>query len=322
MTVLIDPPAWAAHGTVFSHLVSDTSLIELRTFARAAGVPDRAFDLDHYDVPAARYDALVGAGAVPVEGGELTRRLAASGLRIPGGERAGSKRRALLTRWDALSPATAVRAGSGDGPHPSGGWRAVGEELDARWREPHRTYHTAFHLASALDALELLPADAAAAGVPVPEDAAWRARVALWFHDAVHDGATPADEEASAALVHELLGPLLDRRGVDEIARLVMVTARHDPDPGDLAGCLVSDADLAILGAAPAAYARYVHQVRAEYAHVPEELFRQGRAQVLRGLLDGGDLFRTSWGRARWQDRAESNLVAELRGLGAAGERA
>ena len=36
MTVLIDPPAWPAHGTVFSHLVSDASLEELHAFARAA----------------------------------------------------------------------------------------------------------------------------------------------------------------------------------------------------------------------------------------------------------------------------------------------
>jgi predicted metal-dependent HD superfamily phosphohydrolase len=309
VSVLIDPPAWPAHGTVFSHLVSDTSLIELREFARAAGVPDRAFDLDHYDVPAARHDTLVAAGAIPVDGGELARRLAASGLRIPGGERAGSKRQALLARWDALSPTAAARAGAS-------GWRAVGEALDERWREPHRTYHTAFHLAFALDALDVLLADAAAAGDPVPEDAAWRARVALWFHDAVHDGATPADEEASAALVHDLLGPLALESGVvEEVARLVMVTAAHDPAPADLAGCLVSDADLAILGAEPGVYARYVHQVRAEYAHVPEDLFRQGRAQVLEALLGTGDLFCTAWGRARRQTRAESNLAAELREL-------
>ncbi|WP_036964903.1 DUF4031 domain-containing protein, partial [Promicromonospora kroppenstedtii] len=80
MTLFIDPPAWPAHGTLFSHLVSDRSLQELRLFARAAGVPDRALDLDHYDVPAERYDDLVAAGAVPVDGGDLARRLAGSGL--------------------------------------------------------------------------------------------------------------------------------------------------------------------------------------------------------------------------------------------------
>ncbi|WP_022880987.1 DUF4031 domain-containing protein [Gryllotalpicola ginsengisoli] len=82
MTVLIDRPVWPAHGTLWSHLVSDASLTELHEFADAAGVPRRAFDLDHYDVPAERYDELVERGAVPVSMRELVLRLRASGLRV------------------------------------------------------------------------------------------------------------------------------------------------------------------------------------------------------------------------------------------------
>ena len=82
MTVLIDQPIWPAHGTHFSHLVSDSSLAELHAFAAANGVPGRAFDLDHYDVPQRRYHDLVAAGATPVTGRELVLRLVASGLRV------------------------------------------------------------------------------------------------------------------------------------------------------------------------------------------------------------------------------------------------
>lgn len=81
MTVLIDPPRWPAHGRLWSHLVSDTSLAELHAFARAAGIPERGFDADHYDVPDERYDALVAAGAEPVPSRELLQRLLDSGLR-------------------------------------------------------------------------------------------------------------------------------------------------------------------------------------------------------------------------------------------------
>lgn len=88
MTVLIDPPAWPAHGMLWSHLVSDASLAELHAFARRAGVPERAFDLDHYDVPDRRYDELVAAGAVAVGGKELVTRLVASGLRVRARDRA------------------------------------------------------------------------------------------------------------------------------------------------------------------------------------------------------------------------------------------
>lgn len=82
MTVLIDPPAWPAHGRLWAHLVSDESYDELHSFAAAAGIPARGFDHDHYDVPEERWHDLVARGAVPVTGRELLRRLQVSGLRI------------------------------------------------------------------------------------------------------------------------------------------------------------------------------------------------------------------------------------------------
>jgi hypothetical protein len=82
MTVLIDQPSWPAHGTYFSHLVSDFSLEELHAFAAENAIPSRAFDLDHYDVPERRYADLVAAGATPVTGRELVIALRDSGLRV------------------------------------------------------------------------------------------------------------------------------------------------------------------------------------------------------------------------------------------------
>ena len=82
MTVLIDTPLWPKHGTVWAHLVSDRSIEELQDFAERVGLPRRGFDLDHYDVPAERYDELVAAGAEPVSPRDLVRRLAASGLGV------------------------------------------------------------------------------------------------------------------------------------------------------------------------------------------------------------------------------------------------
>ncbi|MBA2445164.1 MAG: DUF4031 domain-containing protein [Nocardioidaceae bacterium] len=81
MALWIDPPVWPAHGRLWSHLISDTSLAELHTFAAAQGVPRRGFERDHYDVPASSYDALVSAGATPVSAREVVRSLTASGLR-------------------------------------------------------------------------------------------------------------------------------------------------------------------------------------------------------------------------------------------------
>lgn len=79
--ILIDPPVWPGWGRVWSHLVSDESLEELHAFAKAAGIPAKGFDRDHYDVPSDLYDEMVALGALPVASRILVRRLIDSGLR-------------------------------------------------------------------------------------------------------------------------------------------------------------------------------------------------------------------------------------------------
>ena len=206
---------------------------------------------------------------------------------------------ALTARWDGLL-----------GRLTSHDPTAVGRELIARWSEPHRRYHDLAHLTAVLDAVHDL------AGHAQDLDAV---RLAVWYHDAVYAGA-PDDEENSARLAEADLTALALPAGlVAETARLVRLTATHDPLPGDSNGETLCDADLAILAAAPAAYGRYAEAVRAEYAHVPDDAFRAGRAAVLDNLLARPELFRTSAGRERWEAAARANVEAELRTLTAAG---
>ena len=82
MSVLIDPPAWPGpRGLLWSHLVSDSSYAELHAFARALGIPDRALDRDHYDVPEKLYAKAMEHGAIAVSSRTLVARLHAAGLR-------------------------------------------------------------------------------------------------------------------------------------------------------------------------------------------------------------------------------------------------
>ncbi|KOT32026.1 hypothetical protein ADK41_30430 [Streptomyces caelestis] len=66
---------------MWSHLVSDLSYDELHTFADRLGVPRRAFERDHYDLPRHRYADAVRAGAVEVSSREVVRLLHGAGLR-------------------------------------------------------------------------------------------------------------------------------------------------------------------------------------------------------------------------------------------------
>ena len=83
VAVLIDSPVWPWRGRRWSHLVSDVSYEELHAFVAAElGIPRRAFQGDHYDVPEELYGEAVAAGAEPVGSRELLSRLMAAGLRL------------------------------------------------------------------------------------------------------------------------------------------------------------------------------------------------------------------------------------------------
>jgi hypothetical protein len=81
VSILIDRPLWPARGRLWSHLVSDSSFEELHDFAGRLGVPARAFERDHYDVPSDLYDAALRLGAEPIGCQELVARLIRAGLR-------------------------------------------------------------------------------------------------------------------------------------------------------------------------------------------------------------------------------------------------
>jgi predicted metal-dependent HD superfamily phosphohydrolase len=183
----------------------------------------------------------------------------------------------------------------------------VGVALLRAYRAPDRGYHDLRHLAEVLDTVDELA-----------RDAPWldRVRLAAWFHDAVYDTQEPtpgASEERSAAWAEtELVGLGVAAADAAEVARLVRLTASHDPGPDDAAGDVLCDADLAVLARDPAGYADYAAAVRREYAHVPDAAFAAGRSAILSDLVARPSLFRTQEGRRRWEATARANVAAEL----------
>jgi predicted metal-dependent HD superfamily phosphohydrolase len=201
----------------------------------------------------------------------------------------------------------ALGAGAADGPAVKG----AGAELLRRWREPHRHYHSLAHLTAVLSIVDTEAAYAAQPDL---------VRLAAWCHDAVYDPRAAGDrnERDSAALAGTLLAGIgLAATATAEVGRLVLLTAGHQAEPADSNGSLLCDADLAILAAAPDRYDRYAEAIRREYRHLPEETFREGRAQVLRRLLALPALYRTPALAGRWEEPARANLSRELGTLSA-----
>jgi len=188
----------------------------------------------------------------------------------------------------------------------------TGRALLDRWARADRRYHNLAHLRDVLTHVEELADEAN------DPDAV---RLAAWYHDAVYDG-RPDDEERSAHRAERDLRSLgVAPAMVAEVARLVRLTAAHQPAADDRNGQVLSDADLASLGATSQRYAANTAAVRAEYSHLSDDAFRAGRARIIRALLAGPALFHTPLARSRWESRARANLVDELHALeaGAAG---
>lgn len=187
--------------------------------------------------------------------------------------------------------ATARQAGA-TAPDPA--LEAVAAELVARWSEPHRAYHNLAHLEFCLAEVGAEPVVA----------------LAVWGHDAVYDPRSHTNEERSAQLLAGLLSRCLVPTDVIlKIIGLVRLTAGHQVGEGDRFGAMLADADLAVLSRPWPEYVSYVDAVREEYAHVPDGLWRAGRAAVLRSLLDLPAMFHLHPER---EEPARANIRREL----------
>jgi predicted metal-dependent HD superfamily phosphohydrolase len=132
---------------------------------------------------------------------------------------------------------------------------------------------------------------------------------AIWFHDAIYD-ATRTDNEAESARLARarLLADGAAPEFVAEVERLILLTAGHSVEDGDTLGARLVSIDLSILGAEPARYDAYAEAIRQEYIHVPETLYRPGRAAVMSRFLQSPRLFADN----RWADRFEAQARANL----------
>ncbi|XVV12306.1 HD domain-containing protein [Actinoplanes sp. CA-131856] len=205
----------------------------------------------------------------------------------------------LVERFRHAARAAGATAADGD-------LDAAGGYLLTRWSEPLRQYHTVQHLTDVLNVIDLH-----ASLAPHPE----RVRLAAWMHDAVYDPRALGDtnERDSAEFAEGLLTTLgVPEATAAEVARLVSLTAGHATENDDPDGELLCDADLAVLAGDDEQYAAYTAAIRREYAHVPDDAFRDGRAQVLKALLELPSIYRLAPLREQWEARARANLEKEL----------
>lgn len=180
--------------------------------------------------------------------------------------------------------------------------------LEAAYAQPHRRYHSRAHIEACLTLL---------AGLEGLSSADRRLlEYAVWWHDAVYDPTRSDNEAVSAEMARSDLAALGEPATVaDEVARLILLTKGHTVTAGDRLGALLVSIDLAVLGGAPADYNAYAAGVRQEYAHVPQDAFRAGRARVMQQFLDARAIYPDPAFRSRLEERARANIAREIADL-------
>jgi len=175
-------------------------------------------------------------------------------------------------------------------------------ELAAAYAEPQRAYHDATHIAEVLRWFDR-----------VADDVGWQDPAAVYaaivFHDAVYVPGATDNEARSADWLRRTALPC-DR---DRAAALIELTASHGHIAEvDRDAALFLDSDMAILGAAPAAFDAYDAAIAREYSAVPAEAFRAGRARFLAGVLAQPRIFLSEYFHARLDAQARVNLARAL----------
>jgi len=209
----------------------------------------------------------------------------------------------LQATWMLLMAELAVEQNRG---------RDAYSDLARRYDESQRVYHTLVHVWQVVQNVRRL--------APYAQNLA-QVQTAAWLHDVIYDPRAAGNEERSAAYAAQLLQALEQPHSfIAGVQRLILLTKEHKAAPEDGDGCVLLDADLAILGARPAAYTRYAGAIRREYAWAPEETYRSGRVAVLRQLLQRPFIYHTVPMRQEREQVARENIQAEIKSLSFEGD--
>lgn len=177
----------------------------------------------------------------------------------------------------------------------------------------HRQYHNLEHIRECLNHLDsLFPGPYIYPAQP-PLDLV----MAIWFHDVIYDPKRNDNEERSAEFARESLNMMRLPFIADKVVELILAT-KHDGNDLVLIKAskeeidLIIDIDLAIFGQNDRKFDDYEFKIRQEYAHVPDDVFRKKRAEILRTFLDQPRIFRTSFFHGRYEEQARANLERSI----------
>ena len=207
------------------------------------------------------------------------------------------------------------------------------EQLLTLWCAEGRYHHDVRHLLDMLARIDTLAPETPHADL---------VRLAAWFHGIIFSTSDLAvytrnggeDEAESAKVAHEVLTKLgVPEKPVHVVVKMILglkgkreTAAQKRKESSDsiretttiemidMDQLALRDAHLGSLAVAPQKYAKYIDELRSEYAQIPEAHFLYARIAIVTKLLARKRLYSSPLAQA-WESPARENLEAELERL-------
>ncbi len=176
-------------------------------------------------------------------------------------------------------------------------------EIERQYSTAKRYYHNLAHISALIAFLQNYKS----------EIENWNALLfAVFYHDIVYNVLRHNNEEKSAALAIKRLESLGADAETIAICNMQILATKEHGISGKKDTDLFTDADLIILGQAPAIYKQYCQQIRMEYAVYPDLAYKPGRKKVLLDFLQMPRIYKTSVCYSLFENQARTNLENEL----------
>lgn len=150
--------------------------------------------------------------------------------------------------------------------------------------------------------------------------------LAIFYHDSIYQTETIqsiSNEQQSVDFLINTWQSMISDDILQLVKTLILATETHQIPTNidkklanDLA--LFLDMDLSILGSSTLIYQRYAQQIRQEYAHITDDVYRQGRTKVLQNFLQRPRLYFSETFFQQLETQARQNMMNEIKLLSSA----
>jgi predicted metal-dependent HD superfamily phosphohydrolase len=179
-------------------------------------------------------------------------------------------------------------------------------ELETRYVEPHRRYHTPEHIEHCLAQFD--------AGCSAMDNAD-AVELAVWYHDVVYDIGSADNEARSAQLFARQAQGDLSAELIRTVVDLIMVTMHLEKSPETADQAYLVDIDLSSFGLPWERFLRDSVAVRDEFPNLSDEVFYPQQHIFLGALLKREHFCFTELYRQRHELQARENITLYLQNL-------